>query len=83
MFESSTPHKVSFLTEQYNKGASYDTIHKQRPALSLLIGNNLTTDESVKRLLKGIFKMRLLCPSAQVPGILSFKLCFGMGAYSQ
>lgn len=62
VFESSIPHIVTFLTEQYDKGASYGTINSHRSALSLLIGNNLALDECVKRLLKGIFKLRPSLP---------------------
>lgn len=49
---------VIFLTEQFEKGASYSTLNTHRSALSLLIGNNIGSDESIKRLLKGVFKIR-------------------------
>lgn len=49
---------LSFLTEQFNKGSAYGTINSYRSALSLLFGDNLGSNEQIKRLLKGIYKLR-------------------------
>lgn len=57
-FHESVNAVVVFLTEQFEKGASYSTLNTHRSALSLLIGNNIGSDESIKRLLKGVFKIR-------------------------
>ncbi|KAI8428150.1 hypothetical protein MSG28_002397 [Choristoneura fumiferana] len=58
VFDCSVPLVISFLTEQYNKGASYGSINSHRSALSLFLGNRVGSDEHIKRLLKGVFKMR-------------------------
>lgn len=58
IFSESVNSVVIFLTEQFEKGASYSTINTHRSALSLLIGNNIGSNESIKRLLKGVFKLR-------------------------
>lgn len=57
-FDCSVPRLLYFLSEQYRKGASYGTINSHRSALSLLLGNNVGSDDSVKRLLKGVFKLK-------------------------
>lgn len=56
VFEASSSMIITFLVDQYNKGASYGTINSHRSALSLLLGSNVGSDEQVKRLLKGIYR---------------------------
>lgn len=53
---------ILFLTNQYQNGASYGTINSHRSAISLLLGNNIGSDEQISRLLKGIFKCRPSIP---------------------
>lgn len=62
VFDGSPPHVVSFLSEQFDKGASYGTLNSHRSALSLFLGNNLASDDCIKRLLKGAFKLRPSLP---------------------
>ncbi|XP_047029537.1 uncharacterized protein LOC124637219 [Helicoverpa zea] len=57
-FEGTVAKVISFLTEQFNKGASYGSLNSHRSALSLLLGNNIGSDECVKRLLKGAYKLK-------------------------
>lgn len=49
---------ATFLVEVFQKGASYGSINCHRSALSLLLGNNIGSDELIKRLLKGIYKQK-------------------------
>ncbi|XP_049886475.1 uncharacterized protein LOC126380940 [Pectinophora gossypiella] len=58
VFEGSVAIVLSFLTEQYNKGASYGSLNSHRSALSLFLGDNIGSNESVKRLLKGAYRKR-------------------------
>ncbi|XP_059062727.1 uncharacterized protein LOC131855468, partial [Achroia grisella] len=51
-----------FLTEQFNKNASYGSLNSHRSALSLLLGDNIGSQESIKRLLKGAYKLRPTVP---------------------
>lgn len=49
---------MAFLVHLFNKGASYGSINSHRSALSLLLGNNVGSDERVKRLMKGIYRQK-------------------------
>lgn len=59
---SSLPSVLTFLTDQFNEGAAYGTLNNHRSALSLLFGNDLGSDEQIKRLMKGVFKSRPTLP---------------------
>ncbi|KOB68161.1 hypothetical protein OBRU01_18711 [Operophtera brumata] len=62
VFDTSVSHVVSFLTELFESGASYGTLNSHRSALSLFLGNNLGSDDCIKRLMKGIFRIRPSLP---------------------
>lgn len=62
VFDTSVAHVVSFLSELFESGASYGTLNSHRSALSLLLGNNIGSDECIKRLMKGIFRIRPSLP---------------------
>lgn len=49
---------ITFLTHNFNQGASYGTLNSHRSALSLLLGNHVGTDENIKRFFKGVFKKK-------------------------
>lgn len=51
-----------FLTEQFYKNSSYGTLNTHRSALSLLLGNDIGSQEQIKRLLKGVYKLRPVIP---------------------
>lgn len=57
-FESTVAEVISFLTTEFNKGASYGSLNSHRSALSLLLGNNIGSDECIKRLLRGAYKLK-------------------------
>ncbi|KAL0849300.1 hypothetical protein ABMA28_013624 [Loxostege sticticalis] len=57
-FDCAVPTVLCFLTEQYNKGAAYGSLNSHRSALSMLLGSNVGSDDRVKRLLKGVFKLK-------------------------
>lgn len=57
-FDASLSAVISFLVDHFNKGASYGTLNSHRSALSLLLGNNVGSDERVKRLLKAIYRQK-------------------------
>lgn len=52
------PTILTFLTEQFHNNAAYGTLNSYRSALSLLFGDDLGSHEQIKRLLKGIYKLR-------------------------
>lgn len=62
VFDASVAQVVSFLSELYEKGASYGTLNSHRSALSLLLGNDLGSNDCIKRLLKGVFRLRPSLP---------------------
>lgn len=62
VFDNSVEFIMTFLTEQFNQGASYGSINSHRSALSLFLGDNVGKNENIKRLLKGVFKMRPSVP---------------------
>lgn len=61
-FQGTVSEVISFLTQEFHKGASYGTLNCHRSALSLLLGNNIGSNEYIKRLLKGVFKSKPLKP---------------------
>lgn len=62
VFEVSIPRVMTFLSEQFNKGASYGSLNSHRSALSLLLGSSIGADDRIKRLLKGAYKSRPCTP---------------------
>ncbi|XP_045763681.1 uncharacterized protein LOC123866270 [Maniola jurtina] len=58
VFEPSKKFILTFLTTQFNNGCAYGSLNSHRSALSAFIGNNIGSDECVKRLLKGAYKSR-------------------------
>lgn len=56
-FKSSKTLVLSFLAQQFHKGCSYGSLNSHRSALSLFLHNNIGSDEGVKRLLKGAYKL--------------------------
>lgn len=49
---------LTFLTVQFTKGCAYGSLNSHRSALSALIGNNIGSDDCIKRLLKGAYKLK-------------------------
>ncbi|XP_075990178.1 uncharacterized protein LOC142985821 [Anticarsia gemmatalis] len=58
IFKGCKSSALSFLTEQFNKGCSYGSLNSHRSALSLILDFNVGPDNSVKRLLKGAYKLK-------------------------
>lgn len=47
-----------FLSEIYEKGCSYGSLNSHRSALSFLLGNEVGSNECIKRLMKGAYKLK-------------------------
>lgn len=58
LFEESVPNILIFLTEQFQAGAQYGTLNSCKSALSLILGTQIANDDRIKRLFKGIFRLR-------------------------
>lgn len=61
-FSDSIPSVITFLSEQFDKGVSYGSLNTHRSALSLLLGNQIGTNDCVKRILKGAYRIRPSMP---------------------
>lgn len=57
VFEGTKTLVLSFLTQQFSKGCSYGSLNSHRSALSLFLNNNIGSDECIRRLIKGAYKL--------------------------
>lgn len=62
IFSASIPIIISYLTLVFQRGVSYQTLNCHRSSLSLIIGNQVGTDDRIKRWFKGVYKLRPLTP---------------------
>lgn len=61
-FNTSKTSTLKFLSGQFNMGSSYGTLNSHRSALSLLLGSDICSDDCVKRLLKGVYRLKPTVP---------------------
>ena len=57
-YETGITDILQFLTNEFDKGASYGSLNSMRSALSLLLGPEIGQDEVIRRFFKGLFKLR-------------------------
>lgn len=62
VFAPDKTHILSFLAQKFNEGCSYGSLNSHRSALSLLLGSHIISDNNIKRLLKGAYKIKPNCP---------------------
>lgn len=55
---TSVTHILRFLTDKFNKGASYGTLNTLRSAVSLLLCKPIRDDTRIKRFFRGIYRLR-------------------------
>lgn len=58
VFDDSISSVLNFLTEQFSKGCSYGSLNSHRSALSLFLGDMIGSDDRIRRLLKGAYKIK-------------------------
>ncbi|CAH2207684.1 jg21883 [Pararge aegeria aegeria] len=58
MYDTSVPTLISFLTQFFNDGCQYGTLNSCKSALSLILSPKLVNDDSIKRFLKGVFRLK-------------------------
>lgn len=75
-FNASIPDVLNFFTILFNEGAQYGSLNTCRSTLSLLIGDHVGTDQSVKRFFKGIFRTRPPLPKYETTWDTSIVLNF-------
>lgn len=67
---------TQYLTRRFHEGVSYGSLNSTRSALALIIGSHLGTDDKVKRLFRGFFKLRPPKPKYyntwEVSGLLNY-----------
>lgn len=66
MYATSVNNIIRFLTELFYDGAQYGTLNSCRSALSLILGSQVTDNDSVKRFFKGIGRLRPPLPKYNV-----------------
>ncbi|KAL0879323.1 hypothetical protein ABMA27_003101 [Loxostege sticticalis] len=78
--EGSVPQVLSFLTKLVEQGASYGSINCAKSALSLLLGSKISTDDRLKRFMKGVFRLNPPQPKYDVTWdpqiVLNFLSCW-------
>lgn len=62
LYEVSVPDILNFLTIAYNDGAQYGTLNSYRSALALIVKENVSKNDIIKRFFKGVFRSRPLRP---------------------
>lgn len=61
-FAASTKDVLTFLTQEFNRKASYSSLNCYRSAISLILGPEFGQDERIKRFFKGVSKLRPAAP---------------------
>lgn len=65
-FKAQIPDLLRFLSSEYEKGTSYDSINSMRSAVALLLGPEVGQDPSVKRFCRGESRLRPAQPKYDV-----------------
>ncbi|KAJ8914045.1 hypothetical protein NQ315_017564, partial [Exocentrus adspersus] len=65
-YKATIPEVLTFLEDQFKKGASYATMNTTRSALSLILSPSVGNDHRVKWLLKGVYRLRSSKPKYNV-----------------
>lgn len=58
VYLASVANVILFLTQIFESGLQYGTLNCCRSALSLILGQDTVNDDRIKRLLKGIYRLR-------------------------
>ena len=62
VFEASIPKIIYFFTELFESGAKFGSLNSCRSVLSLILGNQISKDDRIQRLFKGISRLRPSLP---------------------
>lgn len=66
LFAATVTDVLSFLKELYDGGAQYGTLNSCRSAVSLILGQDLSNNDLIKRFFKGIYRLRPPLPRYNV-----------------
>lgn len=80
-YEASIPKIIYFLTDEFNKGSQYGTLNSYRSALSLIIGTRVSSDDRIRRLFKGFYRLRPPLPKYNITWDTSIALDFLANLY--
>lgn len=58
IYDVSVPTVICFLTQLFNDGYQYGTLNSCKSALSLILNQEVVNDDSIKRFLKGVFRLK-------------------------
>lgn len=56
--DSNVTHVIEYLSEKFNSGANYSTLNSYRSALSVLLGQEITCNNLIKRFFKGVYRIK-------------------------
>lgn len=56
-YETGVTDIIRFLTNEFDKGASYGSLNSMRLAISLILGPEIGQDEVIQRFFKGLSKL--------------------------
>lgn len=74
---------IKHLTQRFHEGLSYGSLNSIRSALALIIGPHLGTDDKIKRLFRGFFRLRPPKPKYNSTWDVSTVLNYIENSYSQ
>lgn len=60
--DCNTAQLIEYMTEKFNSGAGYSTLNSYRSALSILLGQEITCNDTIKRFFKGVYRMKPPAP---------------------
>lgn len=58
LFEPSIQDILQFLTQKFNKGASYSTLNSLRSAIAQIVTCDMSADNRIRRFFKGVYGLR-------------------------
>lgn len=74
---------IKHLTQRFHEGLSYGSLNSVRSALALIIGPHLGTDDKIKRLFRGFFRLRPPKPKYNITWDVSTVLNYIENNYAQ
>lgn len=81
-FKPSVKKVLRFLTQNFNKGASFSTLNTHRSAIALISGNSIGKNKIICRFLKGVYNIRPARPRYDFTWDVSIVLSYLEKLYS-
>lgn len=62
LFNGSMKNVLAFLTEEFERKATYSSLNGYKSAISLILGPEVGRDDRIQRFFRGVTRLRLLAP---------------------